>query len=40
MAEMIIENRDRLNIIVTTYDMAAKKVDNKFLRTLRPHVSS
>ena len=40
MAEMILENRDRINILVTTYDMAAKKEDNKFMRRLRPDVST
>jgi len=39
MAEEILANRDRLNVIVTTYDMAAKKEDNKFMRKLRPDVS-
>jgi hypothetical protein len=39
MAETILENRDRINVLVTTYDMAAKKEDNKFMRRLRPDVS-
>jgi hypothetical protein len=40
MAETILENRDRINVLVTTYDMAAKKEDNKFMRRLRPDVST
>jgi len=39
MADTILENRHTINIVVTTYDMAAKKEDNKFLRKLRPDVS-
>jgi hypothetical protein len=39
MAESILERRDDINVIVTTYDLAAKKEDNKFLRRLRPDVS-
>ena len=39
MAESILERRDTINVIVTTYDLAAKKEDNKFLRRLRPDVS-
>jgi len=39
MAQAILDNRDQINIVVTTYDMAAKKEDNKFLRKLRPDVS-
>ncbi|TVY84992.1 ATP-dependent helicase fft2 [Lachnellula suecica] len=38
MADSILENRDQINIIVTTYDMAAKKEDNKFMRRLKPDV--
>jgi SWI/SNF-related matrix-associated actin-dependent regulator 1 of chromatin subfamily A len=40
MADAILANRDTINIVVTTYDMAAKKTDNKFMRQLRPNVSS
>ncbi|KIN04801.1 hypothetical protein OIDMADRAFT_157136 [Oidiodendron maius Zn] len=36
MAESILERCDTINVIVTTYDLAAKKEDNKFLRRLRP----
>jgi hypothetical protein len=39
MAESILERREDINVIVTTYDLAAKKEDNKFLRRLRPDVS-
>lgn len=40
MAQTILDNRDQINIVVTTYDMAVKKDDNKFLRRLKPDVSS
>lgn len=36
MAEQILANRDQVNVVVTTYDMAARKEDNKFMRRLRP----
>lgn len=39
MAESILDRRDDINVIVTTYDLAAKKEDNKFLKRLRPDVS-
>ncbi|PBP22698.1 SNF2 family helicase/ATPase [Diplocarpon rosae] len=39
MAEDILRNRDNVNVVVTTYDMAAKKEDNKFMKRLRPDVS-
>jgi SWI/SNF-related matrix-associated actin-dependent regulator 1 of chromatin subfamily A len=39
MADAILANRDSVNIVVTTYDMAQKKEDNKFMRRLRPDVS-
>ena len=38
MAEAILANRDDINVVVTTYDMAAKKEDNKFMRRPRPDV--
>ena len=38
MATEILENRDTINVVVTTYDMAAKKEDNKFMKRLRPDV--
>ncbi|KAH6675494.1 family helicase/ATPase-like protein [Halenospora varia] len=38
MAEAILENRSQINVVVTTYDMAAKKEDNKFMRRLKPDV--
>jgi len=40
MADSILARRDDLNVIVTTYDLAAKKEDNKFMRRLQPDVSS
>ena len=33
-------NIKHINVIITTYDLAAKKVDSKFLRHLKPTVSS
>lgn len=39
MSQTILDNRNTINIVVTTYDMAAKKEDNKFLRHLKPDVS-
>jgi len=38
LAEQILENRDGINVIVTTYDMATKPTDNKFLRRLNADV--
>ncbi|KAL2064941.1 hypothetical protein VTL71DRAFT_4081 [Oculimacula yallundae] len=38
MALQILDNRDTINVVVTTYDMAAKKEDNKFMKRLRPDV--
>jgi SWI/SNF-related matrix-associated actin-dependent regulator 1 of chromatin subfamily A len=38
MADAILANRDVINIVVTTYDMAQKKEDNKFMRRLKPDV--
>ena len=40
MAERILENRHGINVVVTTYDLAAKPDDNKFMRRLKPDVSS
>jgi hypothetical protein len=39
MAENILAARHEINVVVTTYDMAAKKEDNKFMRKLKPDVS-
>lgn len=36
--EQIEENLDKLNVIVTTYGMAKRKEDNRFLRHLKPVV--
>ncbi|CAG8960588.1 hypothetical protein HYFRA_00013411 [Hymenoscyphus fraxineus] len=38
MAQAILDNRREINIVVTTYDMAQKKEDNKFMRRLNPDV--
>ncbi|KAH8602530.1 P-loop containing nucleoside triphosphate hydrolase protein [Bisporella sp. PMI_857] len=38
MGESILERRGTINVIVTTYDLAAKKDDNKFMRRLNPDV--
>ncbi|KAH8814966.1 family helicase/ATPase-like protein [Xylogone sp. PMI_703] len=38
MADRILENRSEINVVVTTYDTAAKKDDNKFMRQLKPDV--
>jgi SWI/SNF-related matrix-associated actin-dependent regulator 1 of chromatin subfamily A len=39
MADFVLENRDQINVVITTYEMAAAKEDNKFMRKLRPDVS-
>ena len=39
MAEHILEHSDQINVVVTTYDMAAKREDNKFMKQLKPDVS-
>lgn len=39
MADNILRNRANINVVVTTYDMAAKKADNHFMRQLKPDVS-
>jgi SWI/SNF-related matrix-associated actin-dependent regulator of chromatin subfamily A containing DEAD/H box 1 len=39
MAEHILEHSDQINVVVTTYDMAAKKEDNKFMKILKPDVT-
>lgn len=36
--EEILNSRERLNVVVTTYSMARAKEDNRFLRKLRPCV--
>ncbi|ESZ98903.1 hypothetical protein SBOR_0761 [Sclerotinia borealis F-4128] len=38
LAESILENRDEIHVIVSTYDMAVKPTDNKFFRRLRADV--
>lgn len=39
MAEDLLERRESINVIVTTYDLAAKPEDNKFMRRLKPDVA-
>jgi SWI/SNF-related matrix-associated actin-dependent regulator 1 of chromatin subfamily A len=39
MGDQILNNSDKINVVVTTYDMAAKKEDNKFMKKLKPDVS-
>lgn len=39
MAESILERRAEINVVVTTYDLAARPEDNKFMRRLKPDVS-
>lgn len=39
MAEYVLENRDSINVVVTTYEMAKSENDNKFMRRLKPDVS-
>ena len=34
----IEQNIDKINVVVTTYDQATKKLDSKFLRRLDPTV--
>ncbi|PQE20827.1 snf2 family helicase atpase protein [Rutstroemia sp. NJR-2017a BBW] len=38
LAEEILENKDNINVVVSTYDMAVKKDDNKFFRRLHADV--
>ena len=38
IAERILDQRDEVNVVISTYDFAAKKDDNKFMRKLRPDV--
>ncbi|KAM3086637.1 DNA-dependent ATPase fun30 [Clarireedia jacksonii] len=38
LAEEILENKDNINVVVSTYDMAVKKDDNKFFRKLNADV--
>lgn len=40
MAETILDRRHEINVVVTTYDLAARPEDNKFMRRLKPDVSS
>jgi SWI/SNF-related matrix-associated actin-dependent regulator 1 of chromatin subfamily A len=38
-AERMLDTRDEINVVVSTYEFAAKAQDNKFMRRLRPEVS-
>lgn len=40
MGEDILAQRDEINVVVTTYDMAVKKQDTKFLKKLNANVCS
>ncbi|KFY88131.1 hypothetical protein V500_06545 [Pseudogymnoascus sp. VKM F-4518 (FW-2643)] len=37
IAERILDARDEVNVVVSTYEFAAKKEDNKFMRRLKPN---
>lgn len=37
-ADRLLEQRQDINVVVSTYDFATKPVDNKFIRRLRPEV--
>ncbi|OBT89930.1 hypothetical protein VE02_01495 [Pseudogymnoascus sp. 03VT05] len=37
IAERILDSRDEVNVVVSTYEFAAKKEDNKFMRRLKPN---
>ncbi|KAL3419026.1 SNF2 family helicase [Phlyctema vagabunda] len=39
MAEKILEHRDEINVVVSTYELVVKKDDNKFMRRLKPDVA-
>lgn len=38
IADRILEQRDDINVVVSTYEFAAKSNDNKFMRRLKPNV--
>ena len=38
-AERILDERGQINVVVSTYEFAAKQEDNRFMRRLRPDVS-
>jgi SWI/SNF-related matrix-associated actin-dependent regulator 1 of chromatin subfamily A len=40
MQDSILERRNEINVVVSTYDMVYKPEDNKFMRRLQPDVSS
>jgi len=37
-AERILDERDQINVVVSTYEFAAKPEDNRFMRRLKPEV--
>jgi SWI/SNF-related matrix-associated actin-dependent regulator 1 of chromatin subfamily A len=37
-AEQILDQRDQVNVVVSTYEFAAKPEDNRFMRRLKPEV--
>jgi hypothetical protein len=37
---MILERRNVINVIITTYDLVAIREDNKFMRRLKLDISS
>ncbi|RDW85075.1 hypothetical protein BP6252_02665 [Coleophoma cylindrospora] len=39
MAEHILEHRDEINVVVSTYELVVKGPDNKFMKMLRPDVA-
>lgn len=38
MADRILEHRDEINVVVSTYELVVKRDDNKFMRKLKPDV--
>lgn len=37
-AERLLDERDQINVVVSTYEFAAKPEDNRFMRRLKPEV--
>ena len=37
-ADRILDTREQINVIVSTYEFATKPEDNRFMRRLRPEV--
>jgi SWI/SNF-related matrix-associated actin-dependent regulator of chromatin subfamily A containing DEAD/H box 1 len=40
IADRILDERDQINVVVSTYEFAAKPEDNKFMRRLKPEVTN